>query len=206
MPKIHRLTITDYPYNNICDTYGCNNRAKRSLGREGYPKRAAHNVCDACLKDIAMQVPIEMILIRDDLQEYIDAQIKKGTEAARELMGIDKAINTEPVEDMTTLNPDIPPIDDDGPSGKWVTIINEITLEETLKGDLPPISQCTYKFIPDEDIPTDDIPFSEDFEAELIDSYSYKELQDIAKELGLQYVGIKTQVLKDSILIALKDG
>ena len=52
-----------------------------------------------------MQVPIEMILIRDDLQEYIDAQIKKGTEAARELMGIDKAINTEPVEDMTTLNP-----------------------------------------------------------------------------------------------------
>lgn len=205
MPKIHRLTITDYQYNNLCDTYGCNNRAKHSLGREGYPKRAAHNVCDACLKDIAMQVPIEMILIRDDLQEYIDAQIKKGTEAARELMGIDKAINTEPVEDMTTLNPDIPPIDDDGPSGKWVTIINEITPEERLNGDLLPIGQCTYKFVPDEDIPTDDIPFSEDFEAELIDSYSYKELQDIAKDLSLPYVGIKTQDLKDSILIALKE-
>ena len=107
--------------------------------------------------------------------------------------------------EITPLNEDIPPIDEDGPSGKWVTIINEITPEERLNGDLLPIGQCTYKFVPDEDIPTDDIPFSEDFEAELIDSYSYKELQDIAKDLSLPYVGIKTQDLKDSILIALKE-
>ena len=192
MPKIHRLTITDYQYNNLCDTYGCNNRAKHSLGREGYPKRAAHNVCDACLKDIGMQVPIEMILDRKDLQDYISGLAND-------------TIDLTCADEITPLNEDIPPIDEDGSSGKWVTITNEITPEETLKGDLPPISQCTYKFVPDEDIPTDDIPFSEDFEAELIDSYSYKELQDIAKDLALPYVGIKTQDLKDSILIALKE-
>ncbi len=192
MPKIHRLTITDYQYNNLCDTYGCNNRAKHSLGREGYPKRAAHNVCDACLKDIGMQVPIEMILKREDLQEYI-AGLANDT------------IDLTCADEITPLNEDIPPIDEDWPSGKWVTIINEITPEERLNGDLLPIGQCTYKFVPDEDIPTDDIPFSDDFEAELIDSYSYKELQDIAKDLSLPYVGIKTQDLKDSILIALKE-
>ena len=143
MPKIHRLTITKYQYNNLCDTYGCNNRAKHSLGREGYPKRAAHNVCDACLKDIGMQVPIEMILEREDLQEHLNKL-------------------AEPVEEMSTLNEDTAPT-------------------------------------------PEDIPFTDDFEGELIDSYSYKELQDIAKELGLPSVGIKTQALKDSILIALKE-
>jgi hypothetical protein len=143
------LSITKYQYNNLCDTYGCNNRAKHSLGREGYPKRAAHNICEQCLEDIAMQVPLEMVLKREDLQEHL----------------------------------------------------NE--LAETERKEAPSVP-----FDGDEvEVPTpDDIPFSEDFEAELIDSYSYKELQEIAKELGLPYVGIKTQALKDSILTALKDG
>jgi hypothetical protein len=67
------LQIRKYQYNNLCDTYGCNNRAKHSLGREGYPKRAAHNLCDACLEDIAMQVPLEILLKREDIQSLLTA-------------------------------------------------------------------------------------------------------------------------------------
>jgi hypothetical protein len=160
------LQITKYQYNNLCDTYGCNNRAKHSLGREGYPKRAAHNLCDACLKDIAMQVPIGMILKREDLQSYIQAQILEGTEAARELMGIDAAIETEPVEKMTTVNP----------------------------STLAP-----------EEISVDDLPFSDDLEAELVGSYTYKELQGMAKELGIPSFGVKKDELQESVLKALKE-
>lgn len=145
----YRLSITGYQYNNLCDTYGCNNRAKHSLGREGYPKRAAHNLCEQCLEDIAMQVPLDIILKREDLQDQIGEFAEDSA------------------EEITPLNEDIPP---------------------------------------DDDIPIGDLPFTDDFEGELIDSYSYKELQDIAKELGLPSVGIKTQALKDSILVALKDG
>ena len=160
------LQITKYQYNNLCDTYGCNNRAKYSLGRKGYPKRAAHNLCDACLKDIAMQVPIDMILKREDLQSYIQAQILEGTEAARELMGIDAAIDTEPVEKMTTVNPSTPA---------------------------------------PEEISIDDLPFSDDLEAELVGSCTYKELQGMAKELGIPSFGVKKDELQESVLKALKE-
>jgi hypothetical protein len=163
----YRLAIREYQYNNLCDTYGCNNRAKYSLGREGYPKRAAHNICDKCLRDIAKQVPLEDIIHRDDLQQYIDDRIKKGTKAARELMGIDKAVDTIDVEAMTALNPDIPP--------------------------------------DREEIPLDDLPFSDDMEAELVGSYTYKELQGMAKELGIPSFGIKKDELQESVLKALKE-
>lgn len=160
------LQIKKYQYNNLCDTYGCNNRAKYSLGREGYPKRAAHNICDKCLRDIAKQVPLEDIIHRDDLQQYIDDRIKKGTEAARELTGIDAAIDTEPVEKMTTVNPST---------------------------SAP------------EEISVDDLPFSDDLEAELVGSYTYKELQGMAKELGIPSFGVKKDELQESVLKALKE-
>ncbi len=142
------LQITKYQYNNLCDTYGCNRRAKHSLGREGYPKRAAHNVCDACLKDIAMQVPIEMILEREDLQEHIS-----------------KLAETERKE--------APSIPFDGDEAETPT--------------------------------HEDIPFTDDFEAELVEGYSYKELQNIAKELGIPSFGVKKDELQESVLKALKE-
>lgn len=40
----------------------------------------------------------------------------------------------------------------------------------------------------------------------LINSYSYKELQEIAKELGVPYVGIKTDELRKAVLAALEAG
>lgn len=142
------LQITKYQYNNLCDTYGCNNRAKHSLGREGYPKRAAHNVCEQCLEDIAMQVPIDMILKRKDLQEHIS-----------------KLAETECKEAPSV------PLDGD-----------------ELEAPSP-----------------DDIPFTDDFEAELVEGYSYKELQNIAKELGVQSFGVKKEELQAAVLKALKE-
>lgn len=188
------LQITKYQYNNLCDTYGCNNRAKYSLGRKGYPKRAAHNICDACLKDIAMQVPLENIIHRDDLQQYIDDRIKKGTEAARELMGIDKAIDTEPVEEMTAL-----PYDKENPHPELYYLQEDgsvITRSEKEIPDIPPDR---------EEIPLDDLPFSDDLEAELVGSYTYKELQGMAKELGIPSFGVKKDELQESVLKALKE-
>lgn len=192
------LQIRKYQYNNLCDTYGCNNRAKYSLGREGYPKRAAHNICDKCLRDIAKQVPLEDIIHRDDLQQYIDDRIKKGTEAARELMGIDKAIDTEPVEEMKAL-----PYDNENPHPELYYLQEDgsvITRSEmemaTLNPDIPPDG---------EEIPLDDLPFSDDMEAELVGSYTYKELQGMAKELGIPSFGVKKDELQESVLKALKE-
>lgn len=194
----YRLAIREYQYNNLCDTYGCNNRAKHSLGREGYPKRAAHNLCNMCLKDIAMQVPIEMILEREDLQSYIQAQILEGTKAARELMGIDKAIDTEPVEEMKALpydkenpHPELYYLQEDG------SVITRSEMEmATLNPGIPPDG---------EEIPLDELPFSDDMEAELVGSYTYKELQGMAKELGIPSFGVKKDELQESVLKALKE-
>jgi hypothetical protein len=192
------LQIRKYQYNNLCDTYGCNNRAKHSLGREGYPKRAAYNICDRCLRDIAKQVPLEDIIHRDDLQQYIDDRIKKGTEAARELMGIDKAIDTEPVEEMKALpydkenpHPELYYLQEDG------SVITRSEMEmATLNPGIPPDG---------EEIPLDDLPFSDDMEAELVGSYTYKELQGMAKELGIPSFGVKKDELQESVLKALKE-
>ena len=50
-----------------------------------------------------------------------------------------------------------------------------------------------------------DAPIAET-QAGHINSYSYKELQEIAKKLGVPYVGIKTDELRKAVLAALEAG
>jgi len=49
-------------------------------------------------------------------------------------------------------------------------------------------------------------PASVEAQAGHINSYSYKELQEIAKKLGVPYVGIKTDELRKAVLAALEAG
>ena len=169
----------------------CNHRAKHSFGR-GLPKESVYNICDACLED-SHAGAAGGYHTQDDLQQYIDDRLRK----AQSSQGIDGdrcryrnrtgrgnesiAIHKE------NPHPELYYLQEDG---------SIITRSEMEIPDIPPDG---------EEIPLDDLPFSDDLEAELVGSYTYKELQGMAKELGIPSFGVKKDELQESVLKALKE-
>lgn len=72
--------ITAYNYNSICDIYGCSNMARVSLGIKDYGPGTKYNICNECLEDIVSAAPISIVIVREDVQKLIEAQIAEATE------------------------------------------------------------------------------------------------------------------------------
>jgi hypothetical protein len=90
-----QLEIFPYNYNTLCDTYRCSGVARVSIGIKGEPANVYYNICKECLADLAREIPIDLIMLREDVQERIEnaiseaplKQIVESREDIQELLG-----------------------------------------------------------------------------------------------------------------------
>jgi hypothetical protein len=163
--------------------------AEHTLGDPADPPMSFHNICDDCLRDLAHQVPLEMVLEREDVKEYIHIEIAKALTAVK----VDWAAGMDKVDGIDRSTPN------------WANEQINVTAEE----DLKPLQEAS-----------DSLPFADEpdwmggkagepapderTEADILKEYSWNDLRNLAKELGVESFGIKRPELEAAVLEALK--
>lgn len=195
MPN-QKVGITAYNYNSQCDTNGCSNIARVSLGVKDYSIGAKHNICNECLEAIVHDAPISLVINREDVQKLIEAQIAEITSDIPIEAILYRADVKEYVESIKQSFTDA-----------------HITL-----ASLPPIEapvEPPFILVPleaDDDTAhieahTQYEPKAEDVEMVLLKEKSWNEIRAFAKELKIEGYGtMKRDEIELAILGKLKSG
>ena len=201
--------ITAYNYNSICDIYGCSNMARVSLGIKAYGPGTKYNICNDCLEDIVADAHLSLVTAREDVQEYIDEVCKPYAREIALNMPIEfimarpdiQAIIASRIE--TTVAEATELVE---PANADFKLKPEIIVPETPSefygvGLIDPLIALSNK---PEDIPSSK---DDDEEMELIKAKTWNDLRAFAKELIIEDYGrMKRDEMELAVLWKLKNG
>ena len=188
------IKITAYHYNTLCDTYGCAGMARVSLSMDDTPGSMKHNICNDCLEGIVTEAPLDMVLVRRDVYDYMQMKIAKAMEQ----------IQPGSSHNSASVLPDTLPGDDDATWGPSIiaklmdTDTGKKIMQHAIQRDVSaPVETATF---PPDIEEFKDISIA-DVDATLLQRYNWQDLKKLARELKIENCNtIKRDVLEAEIL------
>ena len=200
--------ITAYNYNSICDIYGCSNMARVSLGIKDYGPGTKYNICNECLEDIVADAHLSLVTAREDVQEYIDEVCRPYAREIAVNMPIEAILERPEIQDIMAAQIETAVAEATElvePANAEFSLKPDIIVPETPSefygvGLIEPLIALSNK---PEDIPSS----KDDEEMELIKAKTWNDLRAFAKELIIEGCGsMRREEMELAILWKLKNG
>ncbi len=209
------VKIMNYPYNSRCDVFNCTRMAKNSIGDPGNTMGTYHNVCDACLQDIANDMPIEVVYKMPQVHGIIQSEVARISkdiplEVLLQREDVKEHIADRVHEQLEKVMLEIPKHPAD------MLTIDEIVDkaaagEDPFNGgeELPPmlVTEETVEILKQERLAKEALAEKAAVVGAVVETYTFKELRALAKELKVTGYGqMNTEAMRAAVLAKLEEG